>query len=202
MGQDNQKIAKFVVGIGGTFSARSSSEALVRAVLASCEDLGATTQMFSGSDLAALPHFNPESGHVLTEGESALVEAVRQADAIVIGSPGYHGGYSGLVKNAIDLLEVLRPDARTYFDGRPVGLVVTAAGWQACGTTLSALRDVVHAMRGWPTPVGIAINSMEQRVFGADGKLQDEGVSGAVRAQAHQLMSFLSTAPAPAAAGA
>ena len=27
--------------------------------------------------------------------------------------------------------------------------------------TLSALRDIVHALRGWPTPLGAAINSAE-----------------------------------------
>lgn len=181
---------RYIVGIGGTISASSSSEALVRAVLDACEKMGATTQMFAGSDLAALPHFNPAAGSPRTAGETALVEAVRKADGIVIGSPGYHGGYSGLVKNAIDLLEDLRGDTRVYFDGRPVGLVVTAAGWQACGTTLSALRDVVHAMRGWPTSVGVAVNSVEQKIFDQQGALTHEGVATAVQAQAVQLMTF------------
>ncbi|MEI4508730.1 NAD(P)H-dependent oxidoreductase [Sphingopyxis sp. CCNWLW253] len=179
-----------IVGIGGTFSAQSTSERLVRAVLLECERLGARTQMFSGAQLAALPHFNPEAGSGRTSAQSELVEAVSGADGIVIGSPGYHGGYSGLVKNAIDLLEDLRADDRVYFDGRPVGLVVTAAGWPACGTTLSALRDVVHAMRGWPTPVGVAINSVEQRPFAEDGSLADPSILAAVRTQALQIMGF------------
>lgn len=178
-----------IVGLGGTFRQASSSERVVRAVLAECSALGAATVMFDGPALARLPHYNPEQPERTPE-EQQLVEAVRDADGIVIGSPGYHGGYSGLVKNAVDLLEDLREDSRSYFDGRPVGLVVTAAGWQACGTTLSALRDVIHAMRGWPTPVGIAVNSVEQRPFGADGTLSDDGVARAVRAQAQQIMRF------------
>lgn len=181
--------AKRIVGLGGTFRQASSSERIVRAVLADCAALGAETIMFDGPALARLPHFNPENP-ARTEEQSALVEAVRGCDGIVIGSPGYHGGYSGLVKNAIDLLEDLRADIRVYFDGRPVGLVVTAAGWQACGTTLSAMRDVVHAMRGWPTPVGVAVNSVEQRPFGPDGALTEEGIARAVRAQAQQIMAF------------
>jgi FMN reductase len=180
---------KRVVGLGGTFRQASSSERIVRAVLAQCEAMGADTVMFDGPSLARLPHFNPENPERTAE-EQALVEAVRGCDALVIGSPGYHGGYSGLVKNAIDLLEDLRADTRVYFDGRPVGLVVTAAGWQACGTTLSALRDVVHAMRGWPTPVGVAVNSVEQRPFGPDGSVVEEGVARAIRAQAEQIMGF------------
>ncbi|MDO7833738.1 NADPH-dependent FMN reductase [Sphingobium sp. HBC34] len=187
--------ARKIVGLGGTFRQASSSERLVRAVLAECAGMGAEVIMFDGPALARLPHFNPENP-VRSDEESALVEAVRGADGIVIGSPGYHGGYSGLVKNAVDLLEDLRGDARVYFDGRPVGLVVTAAGWQACGTTLSAMRDVVHAMRGWPTPVGVAVNSVEQRPFDATGALVDEGVARAVRSQAEQIMGFSMERPA------
>lgn len=178
-----------IVGIGGTLRDGSSTERLVAAVLAACASMGAQTQMFGGSALKALPHFNPESPE-RTEGERALVEAVRTADAVVIGSPGYHGGVSGLVKNAIDLLEDLARDARPYFDGRPVGLVVSAAGWQATGVTLAALRGITHAMRGWPTPLGIAVNTVAQKPFGPDGSLADAEIAGAVTMQARQIMQF------------
>lgn len=177
---------KMIVGLGGTFRENSSSELLVRAVLAQCEALGAETVMFDGPRLARLPHYNPGNS-ARTIDEQTLVDAVRRCDGLVIGSPGYHGGYSGMVKNAIDLLEELREDNRSYFDGLPVGLVVSVAGWQACGTTLSALRDVVHAMRGWPTPVGIAINSIVQKPF-ENGQLVDEQVAAIVRAQAEQII--------------
>jgi FMN reductase len=178
-----------VVGIGGTLRASSSSELLVRAVLNECEKLGAEARMFDGPTLAALPHYNPEVPE-RTDGQTEFVEAVRQADALVISSPGYHGGVSGVVKNAIDLLEDTRCDERVYFDGMPVGLIVSAAGWQAGGVTLAALRGIVHAMRGWPTPVGIAINSIEQKPFALDGTLKDESVACAVELQAKQIMAF------------
>lgn len=176
-----------IVGIGGTLRPGSSSELLVRAVLGECEVLGATTEMFDGPTLATLPHFDP-AAPARCEAEQRLVEAVRGCDGLVIGSPGYHGGVSGLVKNAVDLLEDLREDRRPYFHGRAVGLIVSAAGWQAGGVTLSALRAIVHAMRGWPTPIGIAINSIEQRPFGPDGALVDGPISEMIKAQARQVM--------------
>jgi FMN reductase len=177
----------FVVGIGGTLRPGSSSELLARAVLDACGAMGAETQMFDGPTLALMPHFDPSAGD-RNRHQAELVEAVRRADAIVIASPGYHGGVSGLVKNAIDLLEDLREDARPYFDGRPVGLIVSAAGWQAGGVILSSLRDIVHAMRGWPAPIGIAINSAVQKPFGADGKLADPAVQQQIVALAQQLL--------------
>jgi FMN reductase len=72
----------------------------------------------------------------------------------------------------------------------PVGLIVSAAGWQAGGVTLAALRGIVHAMRGWPTPAGIAINSIAQKPFGADGAIVDDGVAGQIATQARQIMAF------------
>lgn len=177
-----------VVGIGGTLRAGSSSELLARAVLARCAAAGAETRMFDGPFLAKLPHFDPSAAS-RSDDETALVEAVRAADAVVLASPGYHGGVSGLVKNAIDLLEDLREDRRPYFDGRLVGLIVSAAGWQASGVTLAALRGIVHAMRGWPTPIGVAINSVEQKPFGADGAVVDPRVGAQIDALAHQLLN-------------
>lgn len=178
---------KQVVGIGGTLRPNSSSELLARAVLGHCESAGARTRMFDGPFLARLPHYDP-AVPARNEAEAELVEAVRTADAIVIASPGYHGGVSGLVKNAIDLLEELRTDVRPYFDGRAVGVVVSAAGWQAGGVTLAALRGIVHAMRGWPTPIGISINSIEQKPFDGAGQLVDPAISATARAMAAQLL--------------
>jgi len=178
-----------IVGIGGTLRPNSSSELLARAVLAECEQLGARTRMFGGVELAQLPHFDPERPE-RTSVQTDLVAAVRAADALVIATPGYHGGVSGLVKNALDLLEDTRGDERVYFDGMPVGLIVSAAGWQAGGVTLGALRGIVHAMRGWPTPIGIAVNSVEQIPFGPGGRIQEAGIAELVRLQARQIMAF------------
>ena len=115
--------------------------------------------MFDGQTLAALPHYAPERSERTPE-QAAFVEAVRRADGLIVGTPGYHGGMSGLIKNALDLLEDLRGDVRPYLEGRAVGLVVTASGWQAGGRGAErACVDVVHALRGWPTPLGVSLNS-------------------------------------------
>tara|TARA_B100000678_G_C18166405_1_gene485264 strand:+ start:501 stop:1088 length:588 start_codon:yes stop_codon:yes gene_type:complete len=182
--------APSIVGIGGTTRPGSSTEMLVRAVLSECEKLGARTSIFAGEELLALPHYNPGDPQ-RSEGQRALVEAARGADGFVIGTPGYHGSVSALVKNAIDLLEDTRTDARVYMDGCPVGQIVSAAGWQATGVTLSALRDIIHSLRGWPTPIGIGVNSIVQRPFDENGMLSDESIAGAVRLQAEQIMDHV-----------
>jgi FMN reductase len=156
-----------VVGIGGTTRAASSTERALTWALRGAQESGARVQCFGGAFLHALPHYAPET-RTLTAEQRALIEAVRAADAIVIATPGYHGGISGLVKNAIDTLEELRADERPYLDGRAVGCIVTAYGWQAAGTVLTSLRSVAHALRGWPTPFGATVNTLETRFDSAD----------------------------------
>lgn len=177
-----------IVGFGGTTRPGSSGEKLVRAALAACEAGGAQTRLFGGAFLSQLPHYAPERPERTPE-QLEFVQAIRDCDGIVIGTPAYHAGISGLVKNALDLLEDLRADTRVYFDDRPVGLIVSAAGWQGTGITLSALRDMIHAMRGWPTPIGVTVNTLAGPVFDEAGAL-DAQIAASVQAQADQIMRF------------
>ncbi|NML08100.1 NAD(P)H-dependent oxidoreductase [Sphingomonas sp. G-3-2-10] len=148
-----------IVAIGGTLRAESATGKLLAAALAIAEARGARVTLLTGPAIA-FPHYEPGAaeGH---EDIARFLEALRTADAVIVGSPGYHGTLSGLVKTMLDYVEQLRTDARPYLDGRPVGLIATAGGWQAAVSTLQALRTVVHALRGWPTPMGLAINTAE-----------------------------------------
>lgn len=171
-----------VVGIGGSTSATSVTNVLLDACLAEITALGGRTASVTGADLATLPIY---SGEADSKPAAALLDTVRAADCLIIGTPGYHGGMSGLVKNALDHLEELRDDDRPYLSGRAVGVIVTAAGWQACGTTLVSVRSAIHALRGWPTPFGVTMNSAEQSA-------DDARISGALRVLAEQLVQFAS----------
>jgi len=146
-----------IVGIGGALRSGSTSETALRLSLQAIEQLGARTTLFAGAQLD-IPHYSPHLKH-RSPSASAIIEALRRADAVIISSPGYHGSVSGLIKNALDYVEDMRADSEPYLDGRAVGCIVSAAGGQAAATTLSALRDIVHALRGWPTPLGISLNS-------------------------------------------
>ena len=53
-----------------------------------------------------------------------------------------------------------------------VGLIACAGGWQAGAQTLAALRSIVHALRGWPTPLGASLNT-STGIFDASGHCVD-----------------------------
>ncbi len=185
---ENSSFRPIIVGIGGTTRAASSTDRALRVALLAAEEAGARTFGFSGAFLSHLPHFAPENRE-RNEKQREFVELVRKADGVIVASPGYHGGVSGLVKNALDLLEDLRDDERPYLDGRAVGCIVTAAGWQSAGSTLAALRSIVHALRGWPTPFGAAINTA-QPVFDVSGACSDPKILEQLAIVARQVVDF------------
>jgi FMN reductase len=177
-----------IVGLGGTTKPNSSTEKALRMVLADAEARGATTRLIEGPFLARLPIFDPEHRERTPE-QLALVEAVRGADGLIIGTPAYHGGMSGLIKNAIDLLEDLRDDRRPYLDRRAVGCIVTAFGWQGGGATLGSVRTIVHALRGWPTPLAVTLNTAEP-LFNADGVCIDSKAASQLAVLTGQVVEF------------
>ena len=176
-----------VVGIGGSRRPGSSTERVIAAVLADLESRGATTKLYGGESLL-FPHYEP--GAPLDAAAADYLATVRAADAVVLGSPGYHGGISGLVKNAVDYLEELRDDPAPYLEGKAVGCVSTAYGWQAAVSTLSALRQTVHALRGWPTPYGIAMN-VTGGLCSFDGRFTDTRAGESTGIVASQIMQFM-----------
>ncbi|WP_394763060.1 NADPH-dependent FMN reductase [Phenylobacterium sp.] len=178
-----------IVGIGGTPRAGSSTERALGLALQSAQAAGARVQLFGGEFLERLPHFNPGPAGPSPE-QAELAEAVRAADGIILATPGYHGSLSGVVKNALDTLELTAKDSRPYFDGRPVGIIVTAGGAQAGGATLMAVRGIIHAMRGWPTPFGAALNA--SNLFDEAGECREAKDAAQLAMVAEQVMEFAS----------
>jgi len=175
----------FILGLGGTTNPVSSTEQALAIALKAAEDAGAETALFGSDRMMALPHYRSDPAGLNQTGED-LVALVRRADGLILSSPGYHGTVSGLVKNAIDYIEETAGDDRIYLDGLPIGLIVTAYGWQAVGSTLAALRSIVHSLRGWPTPMGVGINA-SGGIFN-DGVCTEEGVNEQLRLVAEQVM--------------
>jgi FMN reductase len=177
-----------IVGIGGTTKAGSSTEKALAIALAECERQGASTTLIGGGALARLPVYSPENAE-RSQTQCEFADAVRHADGIILATPAYHGGMSGLLKNAIDTLEDLRSDPRPYVHDRAVGCIVTANGWQGAGTTLTSVRTIVHALRGWPTPLGITINTAEH-VFDERGGCVDQRLQAQIAMVAAQVVGF------------
>jgi len=155
-----------LLGIGGSTRQESRTLGVLRAVLALAADQGATTTLADVRELA-LPVYNEDIP--LDEQSAALhwlLEQMQEADAFILGSPTYHGTVSGAIKNVLDALHIRHGEDRTYFDGRPVGLL--AYGGPSALNVINALSHAVRGMGGLqvPTVVTIARTAMDDSFTG------------------------------------
>lgn len=100
------RVALRVLAISGSLRTASSNSAVLR-LAAHIAPAPIRVELFVGLD--TLPYFNPDHDRELND--PALPEAVRRlrgaiasADALMISSPEYAHGVSGMMKNALDWL--------------------------------------------------------------------------------------------------
>jgi len=174
-----------VVLLAGSLSAPSTADRVARWCARRCDDAGTPTAVFSGIDLA-FPFYRPGR----TEPRSrAYLAALAGADGVVLVSPAYHGAPTGLLKNALDYVNELADDARPYLHGRAIGCVGVAGGDQGAHSTVASLRTIGHALRGWPTPLGVTL-ARERTAFGDDGTPTHPGAIGDLTVMLDQVLTL------------
>jgi FMN reductase len=176
-----------ILGIGGTPREGSLTQRAMEVALQAAQAQGARVQRICGADLL-VPMYTLDPAE-RTEKSLALVQAMRECDGLIVASPAYHGSISGLIKNALDYTEDLRTDPRVYLDGIAVGLIACAGGWQAGAQTLATLRSIVHALRGWPTPLGASLNT-STGIFDAQGHCTDPVARAQLESVGQQVVEF------------
>ncbi|MFE3992631.1 NAD(P)H-dependent oxidoreductase [Streptomyces goshikiensis] len=160
-----------VVLVSGSLRTGSTSDRVADWCARECAARGATVRVFTGAE-TDFPAYRP--GLAATDARIAgFLDELRRADGVVLVSPTYHATVSGLLKNALDFVNDI-DGPLPYLDGRPIGTVAVGAGAQGAVSTLTTLRTIGHALRGWPTPVGVAVAGVPAPPA-ADGALSPEG---------------------------
>ncbi|MDJ1133984.1 NADPH-dependent FMN reductase [Streptomyces iconiensis] len=145
--------------LGGSLRPGSFSVQVLRVCAELAARQGAHVTVLPAPQLG-LPLYEPGCEH-RTEDARRLLAAVRRADGLIVATPVYHGGMSGLLKNALDYLEDLSGDAPAYLDGRATGAV--AVGWSEHGAAhaVAEVRNAIMCLRGWVTPMSVTVNSAD-----------------------------------------
>lgn len=95
-----------------------------------------------------------------------LRRAFKTADGMILATPEYHGGVSGVIKNALDLMNF------DQLDGKVAG-VISVLGGQSNSNALNDLRKIMRWVHAWVIPEQIAIGQA-WNAFDDEGKLRDE----------------------------
>src|SRR4051812_47850721 len=111
-----------VIGISGSLRAGSYTTKAVTVALQGAQELGAKTRLIDLRDFnLMLSTGSTEAAHY-PDSVAALREIVKPADGIILGTPEYHGSFSGVLKNALDLMGF------DEFEGKMIGLVGVSGG--------------------------------------------------------------------------
>jgi chromate reductase len=175
-----------ILGISGSLRERSYNRALLEAA----RELAPPEVEIEVFDLSSIPLYDAD---VEAAGDpepvAALRAAVRDADALLLATPEYNRGTSGVLKNAIDWLS--RPALASVLRWKPVAVMGASTGR---GGTRRAQQQVRDALL---FPGAIVLDEPEVAVplawerFDEDGKLVDEKTRESIRA----LLEGLAAAP-------
>lgn len=177
-----------VVALCGSLRDESKTRVALTEALDAAREAGAATELI---DLRTvdLPAYDPDDP--TPAAAERLKDTVDAADAILLGTPNYHGSYTGTLKTALDYL------GRDEFAGKTVGLLEVAGGSHP-GAPLVHLRGVCRTLNAWTLPREVAIPNASSSV-GAGG-ITDEDVASRVRDLGSDLVAYAGVEEYPAVA--
>lgn len=112
-----------------------------------------------------------------------ISKLLKQAHGVIIGSPEYHGSYSGVLKNLLDLLGF------EEFEGKMIGLVGIAGGSLGATNTLNGLRTIGRQLHGWVLPGQVSI-PRASKAFDENDKLIDDKLEHRLKDVGRQVAKF------------
>ena len=120
------------------------------------------------------------------EGDTrAVIDRVVAADALIVGTPMYRGGYTGRLKN---LFDVLPNDA---LEGKPVGLVATGGTDHHYLAIEHELKPLIGFFRAYAVPGAVYANNGH---FAA-GELVDDDLRDRLRRLSGTVVEFARRMP-------
>ncbi|SDM37461.1 NAD(P)H-dependent FMN reductase [Halogranum gelatinilyticum] len=176
-----------VVALGGSLRDRSYTRLALEHALRGVEEAGGTGEFVDLRDYD-LPTLDADQD---AQGDSAkLVDRIRGADAVLLGTPMFHGSYSGVLKNALDYCGF------DEFAGKTVGLLAVSGGAFPV-TALEHLRSVCRALDAWVIPHQAAV-PRAHAAFDDDGAFRDEGLEERVLVLGRRAVQFANIEADPA----
>jgi chromate reductase len=156
-----------LLGISGSLR-RASFNTAILASLAELVSDRATLEIFPLNDV---PLYNQDDdGDVLPPAAATLAQAIARADGIVISSPEYNSGVSGVLKNALDWAS--RPRGRSRLTGKPILTMTASPAFTGGARAQAQLNETLTAIAARVVlRPQIVIASVHQKI--RDGRLVD-----------------------------
>lgn len=174
-----------IVLISGSGTKRSRTRVLLTYIANLLEERGMTTTFWDLSEKLvpqSEPDLHGDPNHP-DQRVREFIELINRADGIVLGSPLYHGSFSGILKNALDNL------GSDAFKNKHVGLVSNGGG----GGNIQAveqLRSVVRSLYGYSLQTQIVTSSDDFTGREGKNKLSSKSIKNRAIRLADELVFF------------
>jgi len=176
-----------VVALCGSLRDESRTRIALNEALDAAREAGAQTELVDLREYE-LPGLKATSE--VPDAET-LQLTVDRADSVLLGTPNYHGSYSGVLKNALDYC------GRDEFEGTTVGLLEVAAG-DFPGAALLHLRQVSRTLRAWTLPTEVAIPDSHSTI--SHEGIKDQNLAERTRRLGREAVDYAGVATYPALA--
>jgi chromate reductase, NAD(P)H dehydrogenase (quinone) len=181
-----------LLAISGSIRRDSGNTAVLAALRSRLERSGKATMTLVG--LGSLPLFSVDlEGAHLPGDVRAFQEAVRRCDGLVICSPEYNYGMTGVLKNALDWAS--RPSLKSPLKGKPA-LIMSAATASTGGVrAIHQIRDtLVACLARVVARPDVVVAKVHEKIV--DGKFIDETVLTFAEQAIDDLIAEIGIAPA------
>lgn len=177
-----------VAGVCGSLREGSYTRIALERALEEAAAVGAETDLL---DLRAfeLPIYDADVDRGDAGDAGDLAARVREADAILLGSPMYHGSYSSPLKAALDYCGF------DEFEDKTVGLLAVAGGSFPL-PALEHLRTVCRALDAWVIPHQAAVANSHAAFD--DGAFVDTDLEERVATLGRRAVQYARIEPDPA----
>jgi len=174
-----------VVGVVGSLRDGSYTRLGVGRALDGVRRAGGTAELL---DLREYDLPTYDADHDEAGDANAFKTRIREADAVPLGTPMYHGSYSSTLKTALDYCGF------EEFEDKTVGLLAVAGGGFPV-TALEHLRSVCRALNAWVIPHQVAVPRAHAQFD--DGDLVDEDLDGRVLTLGRRAVQYADIEPDP-----
>ncbi len=171
-----------VAGLCGSLGESSVTRRALRIALAGAEQAGARTVLIDLREWT-LPFCGAQFSPAEFPDVARLQAIVGEAQGLIWATPEYHGSFSGVLKNALDLLSI------ADFEGKMVGLLGVAAGSLGAASALSHLRAVGRQLHAWVLPQQVSLAGSYQ-AFNEDGSLKSQDIDARLREMGRDVARF------------
>jgi len=141
-----------IVAICGSLRSGSYTRMALQVALRGARETGAEATLINLRDYQLTFCDGKEDESKYPKDVFRLRDEVKRAHGVILGTPEYHAGVSGVLKNALDLMGF------EELEGKMIGLVGISGGAFGSVHALSHLRTVGRALHAWVIPEQVAVS--------------------------------------------